>query len=135
MMLKMLVQDAKGEEAQESETLVAEVLEIMEMIKTVRKRIGELENDGGSNPDTSVEKLESLLKTLRLEMVKRSIILAQKHGLDFKPPTVPAVLNGGGRHAPGGSDFVLDDFSKLEEELNRAYRVARETLNNLSRLV
>jgi len=134
-MLKMLVQDAKGEEAQESETLVAEVLEIMEMIKTVRKRIGELENDGGSNPDTSVEKLESLLKTLRLEMVKRSIILAQKHGLDFKPPTVPAVLNGGGRHAPGGSDFVLDDFSKLEEELNRAYRVARETLNNLSRLV
>ncbi|MEM2051128.1 MAG: hypothetical protein QXO47_01350 [Thermoproteota archaeon] len=132
MMLKMLVQDVKGEE---SETLVSEVLEIMEMMKTVRRRIDELKNGGNSDPHEGVEKLESLLQTLRLEMVKRSILLAQKHGIGFKPPAAPALLNGGSKHASKEPDFILGDLSRLEEELNRAYRVARETLSNLSRLV
>ncbi|MBO3833078.1 MAG: hypothetical protein FGF51_06790 [Candidatus Brockarchaeota archaeon] len=135
MMLKMLVQDVKGEESSESETLVSEVLEIMSMMKTVKRRIGELKNGGNSDPDTSVEKLENLLQTLRLEMVKRGILLAQKHGIGFKPPAAPALLNGGGKHVSKEPDFILGDLSRLEEELNRAYRVARETLSNLSRLV
>lgn len=135
MMLKMLVQDAEGEESSESETLVSEVLEIMEMMKTVRKRISELKNGGGNDTDEGVEKLENLLQTLRLEMVKRSILLAQKHGVGFKPPAAPALLNGGSKHASKEPDFILGDLSRLEEELNRAYRVARETLSNLSRLV
>jgi len=135
MMLKMLVQDAEGEESSESEILVSEVLEIMEMMKTVRRRIVELKNGGGNDPDAGVEKLENLLQTLRLEMVKRSILLAQKHGVGFKPPAAPALLNGGSKHASKEPDFILGDLSRLEEELNRAYRVAKETLSNLSRLV
>ncbi len=131
MMLKMLVQDVKGEE---SETLVSEVLEIMGMMKTIRRRIDELKNDGNSDPDAGV-KLKNLLQTLRLEMVKRVILLAQKHGIGFKPPAAPALLNGGSKHASKEPDFILNDLSRLEEELNRAYRVARETLSNLSRLV
>lgn len=132
MMLKMLVQDIKGEE---SETLVSEVLEIMSMMKTVRRRIDELKNGGSSDPSAGVEKLENLLQTLRLEMVKRSILLAQKHGIGFKPPAAPVLLNGGSKHSSKEPDFILGDLSRLEEELNRAYRVARETLSNLSRLV
>jgi len=135
MMLKMLAQDIRDEESLESETLASEILEIMEMMKTVRRKIVESKNGGSENPDADVEKLEDLLHTLRLEMVKRSILLAQKHGIGFKPPAAPVLLNGGSRHASKESDFILGDLSKLEEELNRAYRVARETLSNLSRLV
>ncbi|MEM2930531.1 MAG: hypothetical protein QW797_06700 [Thermoproteota archaeon] len=132
----MLVQDVKGEEFSESETLVSEVLEIMEMMKIVRKRIAASKNGGSEDPpNADVEKLESLLQTLRLEMVKRSILLAQKHGIGFKPPAAPALLNGGSKHASKEPDFILGDLSRLEEELNKAYRAARETLSNLGRLV
>lgn len=136
MMLKMLVQDVKDEESSESETLVSEVLEIMGMMKTVRKKIVESKNGGSEDsPNSSVEKLESLLQTLRLEMVKRSILLAKKHGIGFRPLTAPVLLNGGSRVFPKEPDFILGDLSRLEEELNKAYRVARETLSNLGRLV
>lgn len=136
MMQKMLIQDAKEEEPLESEKLVSEVLEIMGMVEKVKKKIREARlSQNGSVSEGSIGKMESLLQTLRLEMVKRSILLASKHGIRFKPSTAPALLNGGSSEKPKEPSFVLDDFSSLEEELNRAYRVARETLNNLSRLV
>jgi hypothetical protein len=136
MMQKMLVQDAKGEEPLESEKLVSEVLEIMSMVEKVKKKIREAKSSQSSSvSDNGVRKMESLLQTLRLEMVKRSILLASKHGIWFKPSIAPVLLNGGSREKPKETGFALDDFSSLEEELNRAYRAARETLDNLSRLV
>jgi hypothetical protein len=135
-MRKMLVQDAKEEEPLESEKLVSEVLEIMSMVEKVKKKIHEAKSSrNGDFSEDSVEKMESLLQTLRLEMVKRSILLASKHGVRFKPSIAPVLLNGGSKEKSREPSFVIDDFSSLEEELNRAYRVARETLNNLSRLV
>ncbi len=136
MMQKMLVQDVKDEGTSESETLVSEVLEIMKMMKTVRKKIVESKNGGSEDPpNADVEKLESFLQTLRLEMVKRSIMLAQKHGVQFRSSTAPVLLNGGSKVSSKEPDFILSDLSRLEEELNKAYRVARETLSNLGRLV
>lgn len=135
-MMKMLIQDAKEEEPVESEKLVSEVLEIMGMMEKVKKKILEAKSSQNVNvSDSSVGKMESLLQTLRLEMVKRSILLASKHGIRFKPSVAPVLLNGGSREKPREPGFALDDFSSLEEELNKAFRVARETLNNLSRLV
>ncbi|MEM2088450.1 MAG: hypothetical protein QXF52_07245 [Thermoproteota archaeon] len=136
MMQKMLVQDAKEEEPLESEKLVSEVLEIMGMVKKVEKKIHDTKSSQNSNfSEDSVGKMESLLQTLGLEMTKRLILLANKYGIRFKPSVAPVLLNGGSSEKPREKSFIVDDFSSLEEELNKAYRVARETLNNLSRLV
>ncbi|MEM3029669.1 MAG: hypothetical protein QXW09_06010 [Thermoproteota archaeon] len=135
-MQKMLVQDAKEEEPLESEKLVSEVLEIMGMVKKVEKKIHDTKSSQNSNfSEDSIGKMESLLQTLGLEMTKRLILLANKYGIRFKPSVAPVLLNGGNKEKTREPSFVIDDFSSLEEELNRAYRVARETLNNLSRLV
>lgn len=135
MMQKMLIQDTK-EEPLESEKLVSEVLEIMGMVKKVKNKIHDTKSSQNSNfSKDSVGKMESLLQTLGLEMTKRLILLANKHGIQFKPSVAPVLLNGGSMEKPRGKSFIVDDFSSLEEELNKAYRVARETLNNLSRLV
>lgn len=133
MIGKMIAQDDK-EEPLESEKLVSEILEIRNMMETIKKKALEVRSSRDPLPDEGVERIEQLLQTLRLEMVKRSILLANKHGVRFKPSVVPAMLNGGGGMGKlKESSFI--DFSKLEEDLDRACRVARETLNNLSRLV
>lgn len=128
----MLIQD---EDSSESEILVSEVMEIMEMIKTVKNKILEAKNGKNKNPsNTNVEKLESLLNILRSEIGKRGILIAEKHGIHFKHPATSVLLNGKSRSV-SEPDFVLSDLTRLEEELNRAYRVAQETLSNLSKVV
>ncbi|MGQ9478399.1 MAG: hypothetical protein ACUVQ0_00030 [Thermoproteota archaeon] len=123
----ILIQEVEGMDA-ESERLVSEILRIMEMIKHVKKRM--VENQYAY---VDKERLETLLRTLRLEMVKRSIMLTNKYCKEFKP-YVSTLFNGGVREETNSQNMV-SDFFRLEEELNRAYHVAKETLTNLSRLL
>ncbi|MEM2436537.1 MAG: hypothetical protein QXN75_00975 [Thermoproteota archaeon] len=123
MMQKALVEDVKEESSEDK--LVSEILEIRNMISMVEKNILK------SNSSESLERLESLLRILRLEMVKRTILLANKHGLSIGIPIAPVSNNGG---AIFRGPFY-EDFSRLEKELDRAYRTAIDMLNNLSRLV
>ncbi|MEM1557789.1 MAG: hypothetical protein QXT26_00040 [Thermoproteota archaeon] len=123
MMQKVIVEDINEESSEEE--LVSEILEIRSMISLVKKKAVEAETD------KDVEKLESLLRILKLEMIKRTMLLVNKCGLGIGLPMAQVLHNGGG----STWEPFYDDFSKLEEKLNRAYRAARDMLNNLSRLV
>jgi len=122
MIQKTFVQGIKKEHVEDR--LVWEIIEIMDMINMVEKASGE-------NQNQKTERLESLLQTLRLEMVKRAILLAEKHGLNIKFQTVLSLQNSGEKLR----EPFYTNFSRLEEELNRAYHMARDMLDNLSRLV
>jgi hypothetical protein len=123
MMQKVLVEDVN--EGSSEDKLVSEILEIRKMISMVEKSISK------SNSSESLEKLEPLLRVLRLEMVKRTILLANKHGLSIRVPIAPVGHNGGAILR----EPFYEDLSMLEKELDRAYRTAIDMLNNLSRLV
>lgn len=122
MMQKAFVQDMKKEPVEDK--LVDEILEIRNMISMIEDKA----NSERHGRNTS--KFEILLQTLRHEMVKRILLLASRHSLNIRLSSTS--LNNGG-------DVFREpfyyDFSKLEEELNKAYRVARDMLDNLSRLV
>ncbi|MEM3712438.1 MAG: hypothetical protein QXR97_02755 [Thermoproteota archaeon] len=123
MMQKAFVQDIKKEPVEDR--LVHEILEIMSMINMVEDKAHTLEYS------QDAMKFETLLQTLRREMVKRALLLANKHGLKIKLPTTSLLNNGGDKFR----EPFYDDFLRLEEELNKAYRAARDMLSNLSRLV
>jgi hypothetical protein len=122
MMQNVLVEGIR-EEPFESETLVSEIIEIMGMMDAVKRKMAEAKSSGDA------EGLESLLKTLRIEIVKRGILIARKHGLGLS--STMALANGGGKF----KEPFHYEFSRLEEELDKAYRAARNMINNLNRLV
>ncbi|MDW8034067.1 MAG: hypothetical protein RMI79_03920 [Nitrososphaerota archaeon] len=123
MMQKAFVQDIKKESVEDR--LVHEIIEIMGMINMVENRAHIAEYSQNAS------KFETLLQTLRHEMVKRAVLLASKHGLKIRLPMTYPLNNGGEKLR----ETSYDDFSRLEEELNKAYRFARDMLDNLNRLV
>jgi len=123
MMQEVIVEGIKKQYSEEK--LVSEILEIMNMISLLEKKMLKTKSS------RSIEKIEALLQTLRLEMTKRTVLLASRHGLSIRLPTASSLNNGGGSI----QEPFYSDFSRLEEELNKAYRAARDMLNNLSRLV
>ncbi|MEM1553318.1 MAG: hypothetical protein QXJ72_00320 [Thermoproteota archaeon] len=121
-MQKAFVQGIKKEYVEDK--LVDEILEIRNMISMLEDRA----NSEGHGQNTG--KFETLLQTLRYEMIKRVLLLASRYDLNIKP-LLTSLNNGGDMF----KEPFYDAFSKIEEELNRAYRVARDVLDNLSRMV